>query len=171
MTTSWARSRAPSFISTRLTWVLAVVWLMCAVRTISSLDIPAATRVSTSRSRREHVEFARQPGGHGQGGDRHRPVPAGGQAQRRAEQRGVAEGVQRALLRVGERLGPRAGDDPDRGDGGQPAVEPGVLAEPPDPHGARLRERTAWAAVPGMEMGRTSRDVAGGCGPVPGRSW
>src|ERR1019366_1443155 len=44
MTTSWARSRAPSFTMARLTCVLAVAGLSTRWAAISSLDSPAAMR-------------------------------------------------------------------------------------------------------------------------------
>src|SRR6266699_2187231 len=49
--TSWARSRASSFMSRRPTWVLAVERLMWSWDAISVLDRPSPIRVSTSRSR------------------------------------------------------------------------------------------------------------------------
>jgi hypothetical protein len=49
--TSWARSRAPSFMSRRPTWVFAVDRLTCRWDAISALDRPSPTRVRTSRSR------------------------------------------------------------------------------------------------------------------------
>src|SRR5215207_920505 len=51
MTTSCARSRAPSLSRMRLTWVFAVAGLITSRSASSSLRRPAATRASTSRSR------------------------------------------------------------------------------------------------------------------------
>ena len=51
MTTSCARSRAPTLVMARLTWVRTVAWLTKSCRAISSLARPLATRAVTSRSR------------------------------------------------------------------------------------------------------------------------
>src|SRR3954452_6442977 len=51
MTTSWARSRAWSLVSTRLTWVLAVAMLTKSSSAISAFERPLPARASTSRSR------------------------------------------------------------------------------------------------------------------------
>src|SRR5574341_1691905 len=51
ITTSCARSRAPSFTIARLTWVLAVAALTTSVWAISWLLSPPATSAITSRSR------------------------------------------------------------------------------------------------------------------------
>src|SRR6266536_219529 len=51
MTTSCARSRAPSLVMARLMCVLAVSGLTTSLSAISSLDSPAATSETTSRSR------------------------------------------------------------------------------------------------------------------------
>jgi hypothetical protein len=48
--TSWARSWASSFISRRLTWVLAVAAEMCKRSPISAFDQPPATSARISRS-------------------------------------------------------------------------------------------------------------------------
>src|SRR5690606_25499119 len=50
-TTSCARSRAPSLIIARLTWVRAVAGLSTSSEAISSLDRPRPTSATTSRSR------------------------------------------------------------------------------------------------------------------------
>src|SRR5829696_9090391 len=50
-TTSWARSRAPSFSMARLTCVRTVAGLSTRVSAISSLDRPVATQATISRSR------------------------------------------------------------------------------------------------------------------------
>ena len=49
--TSWTRSRAPSFVSSRDTWDLAVAVEMKRSSAISVFDRPRPTRASTSRSR------------------------------------------------------------------------------------------------------------------------
>src|SRR5215217_8071077 len=51
MTTAWTRSRAPSLVRTRLTWVFTVFSEMNSVSASSSLDSPLAMATSTSRSR------------------------------------------------------------------------------------------------------------------------
>ena len=49
--TAWARSRRPSLIRMRLTWVFTVVSAMVKNSAISALERPWATNRSTSRSR------------------------------------------------------------------------------------------------------------------------
>src|SRR5487761_1571293 len=70
--TSWARSRAPSFMSSRPMWVLAVDRLTCRWEAISVLDRPSPTRVRTSHSR--PVISSRAAAGRGRGAGR-RDVP------------------------------------------------------------------------------------------------
>ena len=66
-TTAWTRSRSPSFISMRATWVLTVVSLTISSAAISALESPRATHLNTSSSRA--VSSSRPGGGAGGVGD------------------------------------------------------------------------------------------------------
>ena len=62
-TTAWTRSRRPSFISSRATWVLTVVSETISSAAISALERPRATQRKTSSSRA--VSSSRPGGGAG----------------------------------------------------------------------------------------------------------
>jgi hypothetical protein len=63
MTTNWARSRAFSFMRTRLTCVFAVAALICSSSANSWFDMPLATKANTSRSRTVNASIIRHTAG------------------------------------------------------------------------------------------------------------